>query len=64
MPNMSYCRFRNTVLDMQDCLYAIQEEKINDLSKEELRALQEFLDVAWEITKYEEQIEEAISMSF
>lgn len=64
MPNMSYCRFRNTVLDMQDCLYAIQEEKINDLSKEELRALQEFLDLAWEITNYEEQIEEAISMSF
>lgn len=35
MPNMSYCRFQNTVLDLKDCLSNIDE---SDLSKEELAA--------------------------
>lgn len=33
---MSYCRFRNTKLDMEDCLDALREEK--RLSSEEARA--------------------------
>lgn len=36
MANMSYCRFRNTKLDMENCLEAIREEK--NLSAEEARA--------------------------
>ncbi len=32
MPNMSYCRFENTVKNMQDCLNAIEDREVNDLS--------------------------------
>ena len=38
MPNMSYCRFENTVNDMQDCLNAIEDREINDLSDYEVKA--------------------------
>ena len=36
MSNMSYCRFHNTKIDMQDCLYAIEERE--NLSDREYRA--------------------------
>lgn len=36
MANMSYCRFRNTRNDMEDCLDALREEK--RLSTEEAHA--------------------------
>ena len=36
MANMSYCRFRNTRLDMEDCLDALREGK--RLSSDEARA--------------------------
>ena len=36
MGNMSYCRFRNTYGDMEDCLEAIRYN--NELSDEEFRA--------------------------
>jgi hypothetical protein len=45
MPNMSYCRFENTVHDMQDCINAIEEE---------------FLDLAREITNLEYDIEQIL----
>ncbi len=36
MANMSYCRFRNTQSDMEDCLDTLREEKC--LSADEARA--------------------------
>jgi len=36
--NMSYCRFRNTSLDLQDCIDAINNGEINDLSRDEQQA--------------------------
>ena len=36
MANMSYCRFQNTRLDMEDCLDALREEK--PLSRDEANA--------------------------
>lgn len=36
MANMSYCRFRNTRLDMEDCLNVLREEK--PLSSDEANA--------------------------
>lgn len=36
MANMSYCRFRNTVSDLDDCLEALLNEE--SLSEEEHRA--------------------------
>lgn len=55
MPNMSYCRFHNTLLDLQDCHNAIMEmiEATGDceadcetLSRDELRAAQELAATA------------------
>ena len=60
MPNMSYCRFENTAKDMQDCIYAIEEGQTNELSSYEVRALEEFLTLAHEITSMENEIEEII----
>ena len=57
MPNMSYCRFENTVKDMRDCIYAIEDREVNDLSNYEVRALGEFLTLAHEITSMEPEIE-------
>ena len=60
MPNMSYCRFENTVHDMQDCIYAIEEGDTSELSSSEIRALEEFLDLAREITNLEYDIEQIL----
>jgi hypothetical protein len=60
MPNMSYCRFENTVSDMQDCINAIEDGDTSDLSRSEIRALEEFLDLAREITNLEYEIEEIL----
>lgn len=57
---MSYCRFENTVNDMQDCLNAIEDREVNDLSEYEIRALGEFLTLAHEITSMENEIEQII----
>lgn len=54
---MSYCRFENTVKDMRDCIYAIEDREVNDLSNYEVRALEEFLILAHEITSMEPEIE-------
>ena len=57
MPNMSYCRFENTVNDMRDCIYAIEDRETDELSSYEVRALEEFLTLAHEITSMEPEIE-------
>ena len=48
MANMSYCRFRNTLSDLQDCLQAITEEGFESLSPGELRAARSLYDVCQE----------------
>jgi len=60
MPNMSYCRFENTVNDMQDCLNAIEDREVNDLIDYEVKALQHFLELGKVIVDYKEEIEEII----
>ena len=37
MANMSYCRFRNTEIDLEDCLDALNMQE--ELSREEFEAL-------------------------
>lgn len=39
MANMSYCRFHNTKIDLEDCLDALREGE--ELSKEEYRAMKQ-----------------------
>ena len=59
MPNMSYCRFENTTLDIDDCLNAIQDsyEECADLSSREVQALHRLLEQAEEIIDLSEEIE-------
>ena len=57
MPNMSYCRFENTVKDMRDCINAIEDRETDELSNYEVNALSSFLDLAREITNLEPEIE-------
>jgi hypothetical protein len=59
MPNMSYCRFENTTIDIDDCLSAIQDayEECADLSNREVQALQRLLEQAEEIIDLSEEIE-------
>ncbi len=57
---MSYCRFENTVSDMNDCLNAIEDREVNDLSDYELRALKDFLELGQVIVNLKPEIEEII----
>lgn len=45
MPNMSYCRFRNTLNDLRDCYYNM--EGVSD--HEEQRARQQLIDLCRDI---------------
>ena len=55
---MSYCRFENTVGDLQDCIEAIHdwEEECRDLNSYEMRALKDLLEQAREIVELEDDI--------
>ena len=55
---MSYCRFENTVGDLQDCIEAIRdwEEECKDLNSYEMRALKDLLEQAREIVELEDDI--------
>ena len=39
MPNMSYCRFENTARALRDCVNAIQDNEVNNLSTYEVNGL-------------------------
>ena len=54
---MSYCRFENTTRDMQDCIWAIENGDVNELSSYEVLALERFLVLAEEILNYQPDIE-------
>ena len=60
MPNMSYCRFENTVKDMQDCLNAIEDREVSNLSDYEVKALQHFLELGRVIVDYEDDIQQIL----
>ena len=55
--NMSYCRFQNTVTDLQDCYDNWEETADDDLSEEETRARTRLLKLCREIAEcYGEQV--------
>ena len=49
--NMSYCRFQNTVIDLADCLRALEEIDFNisELSKDEAEAACRLIKICQEI---------------
>jgi hypothetical protein len=59
MSNMSYCRFQNTALDLDDCNDALADpSEIDDLSRDEQRAMVRMADLA---LTYLENLTEHIS---
>lgn len=46
MANMSYCRFHNTVIDLEDCINTLEgynEGELKDFSEDEKRAINKLL---------------------
>ena len=58
---MSYCRFKNTSLDLGDCLDAIERGEIRDLVDYEYEGVEDMLDYCEAVLEYREQLEEAIN---
>ena len=57
MPNMSYCRYENTSLDMQDVVDGLYDSDVDeDLSTYEQRGLRTILELAKEIVGMEDKI--------
>lgn len=57
MANMSYCRFRNTEQDLNDCVDAIGNiESIDDLSNSERKSAERLYHLANEYVAYYEQL--------
>jgi len=46
MSNMSYCRFHNTVADMEDCVEALEETGIESLSESEIEKAKHLYELA------------------
>ena len=46
--NMSYCRFHNTLIDLKDCYYNMEDE---DLSEEEKEAKEKLIKLCCDIAQ-------------
>ena len=58
MPNMSYCRYENTSLDMQDVVDTLYDSDVDEnLSTHETRGLRTILELAKEIVGMENKID-------
>lgn len=62
MGNMSYCRFENTARDLADCVQAINNGEVYDLSSDyEVAGLKRLLRLAKDVVDNESYIEEALN---
>jgi len=60
MPNMSYCRFQNTVGDLEDCYDHIDLNE-NDLSPDEEDARERLIEICVDIAlEYGDQIDREV----
>mgnify|MGYP003662317738 FL=1 len=55
---MSYCRFKNTSMDLGDCLDAIENGEIHDLVDYEYEGIRDILDYCEAILEYKARLEE------
>lgn len=56
MTNMSYCRFRNTLQDLRDCVNYLDDD-FNDISSEEKQAAKRMRDLCKQyIAEYDDLI--------
>ena len=61
MPNMSYCRYENTSLDMQDVVDTLFDTDLDiDLSSSERCGLETILDLARDIIDMKDKINNII----
>ncbi len=51
MPNMSYCRFQNTRLDLRDCYDWLGENSHSDLSNDEQEAFKRMVKLCLSIVE-------------
>tara|TARA_R110002167_G_scaffold70465_2_gene198777 strand:- start:480 stop:692 length:213 start_codon:yes stop_codon:yes gene_type:complete len=63
MGNMSYCRFENTARDLRDCLNAIHNGEIEDLSSYEIDGLISILRMSKDIASMEDDINDHLQAS-
>ena len=57
MPNMSYCQFQNTLLDLRQCYDVLVDDGIDAISPEELKALHKLRKLCEEfIDEYDDQV--------
>jgi predicted oxidoreductase len=63
MGYMSYCKFEMTAQELSNCLDAIIEGDINELSYEEIYGLRSILQMAEEIVDMKDDIKEGIEQS-
>lgn len=54
MANMGYCRFRNTLKDVQDCISALHSN--TELSEEEYAAMEEMVEALQELEELSENV--------
>ena len=55
---MSYCRFENTYGDLEDCVEALEENKLEDLSDRERKFAERMKDLCKEYLELTETEEE------
>jgi hypothetical protein len=55
MPNMSYCRFSNTLSDLRDCYNALLEDG-KPLSKEEEKAKDKLIDLCIDLVELDKNL--------
>ena len=60
---MSYCRFKNTSLDLGDCLEAIENGEIHDMADFEYEGIRDILDYCEEILEHRQDLERACDES-
>ena len=56
MANMSYCRFQNTYRDLQDCLYALNDNGPDTLSDDELDAARRMMQLCDSIQSFHDEV--------
>jgi hypothetical protein len=59
MANMSYCRFYNTTLDLEECVDVLENDEYKNLSTEEKHSSSQLYDLAQQyIAQYGRVMEE------
>ena len=62
---MSYCRYENTSMDMQDVVDTLFDTDVDvDLSHSELRGLDAILELAKDIVEMEDKIENILENNY